>query len=288
MIDQKQRQTDKMVIMAFPAFTGGKFIMNCLSLSRHCVPQSTQCARYLVQQPTDYDYRLRMVCSTLPPPSDMQNWRSKWEFGDTDFFQGSTAQRLDQWYHNQPTEVDSLLRHLIDLDRCFFMTSHGGWADVKSIIKVWPNSRIILLTNCAEFWSLAIRLKQSKNTDQSYCFSDCAGNECQERYDLLRGPDWPDWHVFESHNYDIDKVSKHVTINADIRNEIKQYYGWHENTNNLFCFDVDNNYFHRSNFFATMEQLYAWIGFDDFNPELIDQYYTKYISLHEDKHGQTI
>lgn len=281
------RQTDRIVIVHFPAFSGGKFLMNCLSLSRHCVPQNTTAARYLIDHPDDYDYRLHSVCSTLPTPLDMQNWREKWEFGDTEFYQGAVSEHLEAWYENRPTPIDDFLQSLIQNNLCFFMTSHGGWSNVKAIVKAWPHARIILLINSARFWSLAVKLKQRPTLTQSHCFRDYAGNECWESYDLLRGPDWPDWIFFEKNSYDIDKVSKYVTITLEIRREIKKYYEWHENTNNLFCFDVDNNYFSRKSFLTTMKQLYDWAGFRDYNPILIDQYYSKYISLHKDMHEQT-
>lgn len=289
MINSLARQSDRLIVVSFPSFAGGKFLMNCLSLSRHCVPQSTQCAWHLIDHPADYDYRLQAVCSTLPPVSDMHEWRAKWEFGDTEFYQGSVSKHLTAWHHNQPTPVDGLLKKLIDADLCFFMTSHGGWSGTKPMLEVWPNARIVLLTNCFQFWSLAIRLKQPQPNGQRYQFGDYAGNECQEKYNILRGSDWPDWNLFESHNYDIDNVAKHVTINHRVRQEIKSYYGWHENANNLFNFDVDNNYFDKPNFLKTMERLYDWMGFDDYNPTLIDQFYSRYISLHkETPHGQTI
>lgn len=281
----EDRQTDRIVIVAFPAFAGGKFIMNCLALSRHCVPQQTSIARHLIKHPADYNYRFEAVCSTLPPQWDLQNWRQKWEFGDTEFYKGSVRDMLESWINDRPSPVDFLLKDLIERNLCFFMTSHGGWTDVKSLLRVWPHARIILLINYARFWSLAIRLKQKTNANQSYHLRDYAGNECQDSYDLLRGPDWPDWKLFESNNYDIDKTSTYVTLNTDICNEIKQYYGWHENKNNLFCFDVDNNYFHKQKFLLTMKQLYDWMQFDDYNQALVDQYYTKYISLHKEKHG---
>lgn len=286
-MDWYTRQTDRIVIVYFPAFAGGKFIMNCLSLSRHCVPQSTLAARHLIDCPADYDYRLQAVCSTLPPPESMKNWREQWEFGDTEFYQGSVLECLKLWQDNRPTLADDLLRRLIQNDLCFFMTAHGGWPNVRSMIRVWPHARIIVLINSTKFWSLAVNLKQKSTPDRSYCLRDYAGNECQESYDLLRGPDWPDWNLFETHNYDIDKVSKHVTITLDVRDEIAQYYKWFENTNNLFCFDVDNNYFSQQKFSLTMKRLYDWIGFDDYNLELVNQYYSKYILLHKDIYGQT-
>jgi hypothetical protein len=288
-IDPDKKATNRLIIVSFPAFAGGKFIINCLSLSRHCVPQNTECARYLINKPTDYDYRLQKICAILPTRSAMHDWREKWEFGDREFYQGTVDEHLERWQANRPTPADDLINDIIDHDLCFFMTAHSGWQGVRSKIQIWPNARIVSLINYARFWNMASKLKQPTIPQHRYHLPDYAGNECQERYEMLRGPDWPDWNFFEKHNYNIDKVAKYVTIKPDICKEIKQYYQWHEcNTDNLFCLDVDQNYFNKESFLITMKQLYDWLGFLDYNPVLVEQYYSKYISLHKEDHGQAL
>lgn len=52
--------TKNAVIMAFLPFAGGKFLGNCLSLSKDFCLQDPLAAEYLLQNPTDYDYRLEI------------------------------------------------------------------------------------------------------------------------------------------------------------------------------------------------------------------------------------
>lgn len=275
--------TDQMIIVNFPAFSGGKFIMNCLSLSKHAVPQNRKIAAHLVNHPTDYNYRLNAVLSTLPPVHDMKSWREKWEFGDTEFFQGSFATSLDRWKLNKNSnnDVDRLLVDIINNKMYFFVTCHGGAASMKSKIDVWPNAKIISLINSEKFWKIAINLKQPSTLIPS--IGDYAGNECKSKYSILKGSSWPDWELFELYHYDIDAAEKYVTINEDIKKEIKEFYKWHEIPNQKFCFDVDRSFFVESNFLQQMQELYNWLGFDDYNSELLSQYYRQYISLHKPK-----
>ena len=74
------------IIIQFPRFAGGKFISNCLSLSKHAVPQDKTLAEYLLLRPDDYQFRFDNLINTLPPPHDMINWITYYELGDTQFF----------------------------------------------------------------------------------------------------------------------------------------------------------------------------------------------------------
>ena len=81
--------SDNPIIIQFPRFAGGKFISNCLSLSKHAVPQDKKLAEYLLLHPDDYQFRFDNLVKTLPPPHDMINWIAQYELGDNQLF-GST------------------------------------------------------------------------------------------------------------------------------------------------------------------------------------------------------
>jgi hypothetical protein len=272
-------QTNNLIIFYFPSFSGGKFIMNCLSLSRHAVPLSTKISDYLINNSDDYKFRLQAVLGTLPAQHQMSDWL-KWEFGDTDFYGGFVQDLITQWNNGQSTPIDSKLQNLIEKKLCFFMTRHGGAAEsTLQVLQVWPNARIIMLTNYTKFWEIAINLKRKNQSNIDLV--NLAGNDCQSKYELLAGPSWPSWNMFEKHNYDIDKVAKDVKIEDNIKTEIKQYYEWYKIKNSLFCIDVDNTYFFKEKFLTKIKELYEWLQYDDYNQDLIEEYYSKYISLHD-------
>lgn len=275
-------QTDKAIIMYYPSFAGGKFIGNCLSLSRHAVPQCREVANYLMENPMDYNYRLRAVLSTLPPKNEMQNWRQTWEFGDTEFYQGDFLNQVINWKQGKTTNpsTDILLSKLIEKNMHFFITAHGGSTVlVKPLVELWQNAKIVALINYSKFWNIAIKLK---STDAKRKLVEYAGNDCEEKYQILRGPDWPDWKIFKKCHYDVDKLEKYVTISNDIKEEMKLFYQWNQIKNQVFCLDVDNSYFDKTNFLDTIKQLYQWVGFDDYNPNLIEEYHRQYMMLHQD------
>lgn len=274
--------TDKVVIFYYPSFAGGKFIMNCLSLSQHAVPQNRQVASYLLKNPTDYTYRLNAVLSTLPPNDKMKEWRNGWEFGDTDFWQGDPLTQMNILKqgitHNK--SVDSFISEVIENNMYFFLASHGGGISrVKKYVDLWKNAKIIGLINYSKFWNIAINLKGNKNDLPKLV--NYAGNDCKEKYQILKGSKWPDWQIFEQCHYDVDKLVNYVTISNDIKEEMKNFYQWDQIKNQIFCLDVDNSYFNKEIFLDTIKQLYNWLGFSDYDRNLIEQYYHQYMMLHQ-------
>ena len=156
----------------------------------------------------------------------------------------------------------------------FFFTSHGGVKAVNQFIDIWPNARIITLTNSEKFWNVAINLKQQNTTSPK--FSDYAGNDCRSKYQFIKGKDWPDWNEFEQVGYDISKCSN---VTATIRQEIEQFYPL-QTAKNQVLFNIDDCMFDTDRFLDSMKKLYVQLGFDDFQQDLVKQYYTAYISLH--------
>ena len=81
--------------------------------------------------------------------------------------------------------------------------------------------------------------------------------------------------------YNIDKVAKCVKLSDTIVEEIKQFYQWHTISNPTFDIDVDATYFDKDKFLTQIQDLYDWLGYDDFNETLLSQYYAAYIDLHK-------
>jgi len=275
-----------LIIMWYPQFAGGKFIMNCLSLSRHCVPLDTKSCDYLLDHPTDYKYRLDTVLRTLPPKGSMHNWLH-YEFNTASFYKknmpGTEAELAAfKRMHSGTiynTGIDQQIHRLINKNINFFAESRGNGHHVRQYLAIWPNAKIVKLINFENFQSMAAVKKQRNSVEHSanyYC-----GNECSEKYNLLKGENWPDWGTFEKNDYNIDKVAKYVKLSDNIIEEIKQYYHWHDISSPIFNIDVDTTYFDKDKFFTQIQDLYDWLGYEDFNETLLSQYYTAYIDLHK-------
>jgi hypothetical protein len=62
---------------------------------------------------------------------------------------------------------------------------------------------------------------------------------------------------------------------------MQNYYKWHEISNLVIEFDIDSVIFDRYKFLSAMENLYKQLGFDDFNPALVGEFWQRYIDLHQ-------
>jgi hypothetical protein len=261
-------QSTGATIMSFLPYSGGKFLSNCLSLSRGGCPQDPTAARYLIKNPEDYDYRLHTVMRTIPPVAEMQSWR-QFEFGDMAIY--GTA--FLSWLQGVAQEPETIVESLCNSGMRFFITDHS--MDPSKLLIVWPKATVIKVINSSRFQRLAW-LKKNANGDINFP-QDMNGNFCMEKYQALAGPDWPDWQDFEQQAHDITKFDH---MDNMMKGEIQQFYHRPLCCNKVLLFDMDSCIFDQDQFLTAMASLYQHLELDDFNSDLIKVFYTKYIELH--------
>lgn len=250
------------VIIQFTPFAGGKFISNCLSLSKHAVPQNKTAAEYLINTPDDYQFRLATALESLPPRYDMINWIALYEYGDMNLY--GPVQQLWRTGALTVNYINSITDRLSNSNLKFFICSHNGPDEVLNLLKVWPNASVIVLKNYRKFFKTAAQLKTSNlQPIETY-----AGNYCKEKYNMLKGNDWPTWEQFERDDY-VTNIS-----------EMQQFYIWHFVKNKKMVVDVDSTIFNKESFIDGMQKLYTQLEFDDFNSDAIALFWQKYMSLH--------
>jgi len=274
------KQTKNVVVVYFPKYGAGKFVINCLLLSKHSAMQDKKSISYILNNPTDYDFRLHKVLNTVPDKNNLNMW---WEHELKHDMLFSSENIPCSWYTEGKAYFNKFDQTGIDLvnsNLVWFITIHGGstvW--LNNILNVWPNASIINVIKYTKIWNISIKIKDKGN--ENTILRDVAGNDCFEAYQEICGNDWPSWEIFEQCNYNIDKVTKIEHVNNDIVNEIKQYYKWHEISNPTYNFDM-STIFDENMLLCEVEQLYKKLGFTDFNINLIKQYYRKYIELHKE------
>jgi hypothetical protein len=265
------------IILSFPQFAGGKFISNCLSLSKKCCPQDPQCAEYLLSNPDDYEFRFNSVMKTLPPTrKEMINWISTYEFGDAQLYGKAT---FHDWLSGIATPPGILVKRLINSNFNLFITTHGNDVTTRNLLKIWPDATILKLINHTKFSNISKNLK----SDGTIFSEDRSGNYCKKKYSELAGPDWPSWEEFEMAGYDIQKLDGYQTV----QDEILSFYNWKNICNKTVLFDVDTAIFNQVNFLSAMRNLYEQLELPDFNPNLVGTFWQSYMSLHVDNHDLT-
>jgi hypothetical protein len=270
MIDHTQ--PTPVVIVNFPRFAGGKFLINCLALSQHvCIPHA-KFVDHLLNYPRDKQYRLQAVLSSLPSDrASMKNWINQWEFGEVQLFGLKFIEALKNQTLNRDQIPKSIAR-LFESKMTIPLTCHVNTDIIKQIISYWPNSQVVNLINYKKFSAISRQLKSD-----TQLHIDVAGNYCEEKYNFLSGSSWPQWQQFESVGFNAYKLND---IDPLIQQEIDAYYRWQQIDCACYQFDIDGTIFQKDLFIEAVKQLYCELGFDDFDPDLVAVYWQHYIDLH--------
>lgn len=256
------------VVISFGPFAGGRFLGNCLSLSKDFCPQNPLAAEYLLQHPTDYDYRLEVVLKSLPPPDKVHLWQ-KFEYRDQQLY---GLRHFGFWIQGLKYKPNDITRKLCESTMRFLLNDHT--MEPMGLCKVWTNATVVRLINSRRFQDISVHKKQSTTETDVSQFS---GYYCVEKYNMVRSPQWPDWEEFQQCGYDVTKcrVSDQATIE-----QIGEFYRVHTLKNQVIIYDVDQSYFDPETFIHSMKSLYQNFGLIDFSLDLISLFYKKYISLH--------
>lgn len=260
-------QTKNATILSYVPYSGGKFLSNCLSLSKHACPQDPFTAEYLLNHPDDYEYRLQSVLKTLPPHDKLLQWRS-YEFGDIKLYGSAFV----SWNSGQIGDVNRLTMDLCRSHMKFFICNHA--MDPSNLVKIWNNATVVRLINVSRFQKICLAKKNSEHIDN---ISEISGNFCQEKYEQLKGNDWPSWNKFEGVGYDVRYIAD---VDDTICQEIGKFYPLHHCKNPVTLYNVDSNYFETDKFLLSIKELYQKLNLNDFNPDLVKYFYTKYMELH--------
>lgn len=275
-----------LLLMNYPQYTGGKFIMNCLSMSRHVIPPSISAYHHLKDHPNDYSYRLERALSTLPGSNDtMTKWLS-YEDNTSDFY-GKGLVSLNDVIEEILTELAdpniisdtrTMIEDIASKKMTFFNETPGYELQYLFMhFKIFPNVKVLQFKNFKKFHSIAITAKT--NIDRLKTDDQYFGNYCKDAYDVLKGPNWPEWDEFEKMYYN----PLNISASQEVVNDMLQFYReWPDiKPENLHQIDVDNTFFNKQLFFEEIKNLYHWLNFDDFDADRIEPYYDEYINLHQ-------
>ena len=258
------------IVLQFPRFAGGKFVGNCLALSRYTCPQNQEIANYLLDHPADYEYRYQSIIKTLPPSQqEMVHWITKYEYGDSQLYGPAHVQWI-QTGRPHTELINQITTQLSNSQLHFFLVSHDH---PFNLLNVWTNAQVIVLVNHKKFSDVSMKLKTTVGHNLRYY----AGNYCKEKYLELKGPDWPVWEQFESAGFDI----RNFKCNTHILNEINEYYPRYQSVNNTVRFNVDDCIFDKELFLDSIKSLYEQLGFDDFDAALVGDFWQAYMKLHQ-------
>jgi len=132
------------VIVCYPNWGGGKFLINCLGLSKDCYLQHIKCVQKQRNDSLLPDNKLNLLLERL------NQTQTKWKDLELGCFQLFRDPHNEKFFY-------SLIDRISHEDKLFFLVAHSVH-DVKVSVSIWPNSKKILLKNTNGFmnWRLGI------------------------------------------------------------------------------------------------------------------------------------
>ena len=132
------------IVVYFPCGAGGKFIINCLSLSQHCVVFSKKFAKWELTQPIDntlYQAKLAEVLKTIPPTVKDLRWQDY-----------EMEARWIAYYQDQNcVSLDPLVDTIVSQSKHLAFGSHVP-ETINLLLKEYPNFKnIVKLTNYTDW-----------------------------------------------------------------------------------------------------------------------------------------
>ena len=226
-----------MIVLVYPKYVGGKFISNCLALSRHCVIQSKKLSQLdiaMYGKDNYYKFKLDSALKSLPGTAEMNQW-SRYEYGCEDlygineeFYERSSIHDIKQLVQNS-----SIIETLRKNNKESCVIAHDYRVLMKYLL-VHENVKLIEFANYEKFRNLAAKLKGGNINSAGYQDADRYYRNDQAYFQL------------ESFKIDVDK----------------KFLDWYQ-------------------FDTMMQELYNYVGFDDYQPDLVKQFWSRYIELHE-------
>ena len=132
---------DLCVLFYYPPSAGGKFIINSLGLSKHCVLHSPRLAQWELEQ-TDIDLlykkKLETVLKTVPEHAFDGTWQ-KYELGV-----GAS------WFQHKNITITPELQKIIDSSKHFCLIYHNI-DELRLILSMYPRTPVVKLTNFVDW-----------------------------------------------------------------------------------------------------------------------------------------
>lgn len=141
------KDSTSLVIVTYPSWSGGKFLINCLGLSDQCYFQSAQLAERQRSNKFNPIDKLNLLLYRI---SLVTNEWDDLKLGCTSLF------GINKWY---PHDYHTLLKKLAVEDKLFFVVAHNE-KHFKELIKIWTRATIIFFKGSHNFirWRLGDEL----------------------------------------------------------------------------------------------------------------------------------
>lgn len=270
-------QCNNHTVVCYKAGAGGKFLINCLGMSRYAVLQDHRLAqRQLDGDLSSWDKYQDLIAR-------IQNTGDNWQdlglgdgalFVDLDYEQKSYLDASNFSWH-------PVIRRLAD-SRLEFFTGANTYNKLDRILKVWPKSKVLFVVNPDNFlttvrpryhyresWTIWRNIRGDSWPQHPPYFKDDLLSISQSVLQELKNQFGPEFESISIRLKDSVAVTHEKNLEKHYRHETSQ-------TNS--CHEWDCDWFlDKDRFLDEIDRLYQWIGYDDFNHTWVEEFYLAWI-----------
>jgi hypothetical protein len=247
-----------LVLVCYPNWAGGKFLINCLGLSINATLQDNRIAKKDLSNCLTSTDKFNLLTRRVSFHNPINQW------GDIELgcyqLLNTTFNKFDEIL----IDMD-LLQKLNDSDKLFFMVAHNQF-QYDECHKNFTDFKTIRLINTKRFIDR-----------RGYGGYGGYGGNAISVWNDLRGDNWPGSPI------NIQEL-KNSTLSNSIKDEIKNKFlmyhdvSFFDNFTDKFDFTWDtNNYFSEDLTVEEIRKLYEFLNFTDFNEDFIRQFYRLWI-----------
>jgi len=155
--------TDKIIIVCYSSFSGGKFLLNSLGLSNKIVLQDINLATQQANGNFSTQEKFEYLATKLKENGSTKEWNDL-GLGCFQFFGVPSKEYLQ----NKVTveRFDNKISNIIDNDLTFFLVAHN-YIFLPKYLEVWKNARIIAFENSDLFIKWRTNGIQTENAELS-------------------------------------------------------------------------------------------------------------------------
>jgi hypothetical protein len=261
-------KTPNLVIACYISGAGGKFLLNCLGISKHVVLQDQVLANAQLNgqllSKDKHNILLERVNNTSKTWGDL-GLGCQELFGDTTY----KIEKLEKDFIFKPE-----IAELSNSELKFCLVSHD-YLDLHKKLNIWPNANCILFENSQEFIQ---QIRPSSKWYMPTAINACWANIRGESWPLTAPQNLQEYNklpafirseVAELHN---DEIIKHYNT-QDQEQKIKENV-----MQNQTCLIWNCDWFlNRPVFERNIQKLYNELNLDDFDADLIMSFYDTWI-----------
>lgn len=284
-LDPGYFQTHNIVFISYPAGAGGKFLANCLGLSRHAVLQHIDLARQqlngTLHQQHKFDLLMQRLNQTEPGTWNDLGLGCEQLFG-CDFITKNSHPELAAFYPWH-SDLEQVIKSQLTLFKMVCWPNDLFW-----YFRMWPNAKCIWFDNSESFiaWHRPGRQYQYSNIKLA-----------QDVWKEIRQPGWPlgppatiqnmqlpPFDELPIAKQDFERLQQLLPNQDyfDLKNATdKQVVA--RATHNRSCIAWDAKWYKtKKDTVDNVGKIYQWLEYDDFNADYVGKFYQLWITKSKD------